>query len=654
MKLGFFLSIGTLGCLPFGFSSPEALAASSDIFLSEVSIAGTATNDEFIELQNVNDTAFDLSGMQLRRRTTSGSESSIKVFAKDSIIPGHGFFLWANSQGIFKIPFADTETSSSALASDNSIGLFTKSGGDGVLIDSLAWGTGALFSPATPISPNPTPKKSLIHSSVTREWSLTENMTPTNSKGETFTDLPLVPVPLPPSDQAPIPIPSSVNVRFNELLPNPADDETPGEFIELWNEDSSSADLSGFTIHDASKSGAYTFPKDTRIAGQSYLVLTHDISKISLNNSDETLVLFDTRNSPLDSVHYDATKEGVSLNYTPAGWRGGTPTPGLPNDLNTLPETRKKVPREGYRGVPIIFDAHGRDADGDMIKYTWDFGDGHKSYKDTTTHTYEKKGSYPVILTTTDGSDDIIETFTLRIQPLPKPDVHIVAMLPNPNGTDTDHEWILIENRGKKPIDLKGFGIATGWKKLSNHPIRESFIIKPGKEATLTREFSLFTLPNQKGKIELRTPDGKVLQKIKYTLAKTVAEDMVYKKEKGKSWEWHSGTLSETTNYPVTNLAPAPVPSEQIPEQAIAPSEGIPVPPAQATPEIEPTPPDVEQTSPEETVVKEVLGAETTTPDGPPDKTQPNTIPHTPSFFGFFKNFFVDMNARLNAWQNKE
>ncbi len=102
----------------------------------------------------------------------------------------------------------------------------------------------------------------------------------------------------------------------------------------------------------------------------------------------------------------------------------------------------------------------------------------------------------------------------------------------------TVHEWLLIENREKKKVNLKGYSIAVGWKTLSNHPIREDFFIGSSKDAKLTHDFSLFTLPNQKGKIELRAPDGKVLQSIKYKLDKPVAENAVYKKEKGSAWRW--------------------------------------------------------------------------------------------------------------------
>jgi PKD repeat protein len=396
--------------------------------------------------------------------------------------------------------------------------------------------------------------------------------------------------------------------------------------------------------------------------------LERTISKLSLNNTNETLSLFDATGALIDTMTYLKTKEGVSLNATEAGWRGGTPTPGATNIVNSLPETKEKVPKKGYRGVAITFDARGKDTDGGTLKYTWDFGDGHKSYKEKTEHRYEKNGTYQVMLTTTDGSDDVVETFPLKITSLPKPNVRITALVPNPSGKDSDAEWLVIENRGKKDIDLKDYGIATGWKKLSNHPIRESFIIPPQSERKLTREFSLFTLPNQKGKIELRAPDGKVLQDIKYKLPKAVAEDVIYRKEKGKRWEWDETPKNQTESL-ISGQAPENIAESLISEQAPAedeeestvaeeivptPSEEQIIEPEQSEPETNNEPTSTEQTlkvSLPETELGDpaVLGASTEVP-------LPDTPPLTSdtSLILWFKRFLMDWNARLNTWQNNK
>ncbi len=556
---GFLILFGAL----FVLGPKGTFAAPGDILISEVSVSGEKSSDEFVELYNTSDSPLDLSGLQLRRRTQSGSESSVKVFTKNSFIPAHGHFLWANSQGLFALPFADSETSSSALADDNSIALFTSSGASGVLIDSIAWGKGSLFSPSTPIFPNLEKKQSLTRTTDTLTWTVTTLLTPTNSRGETWA---------PPGPDPILPPPITLTaIRFNEIFANPSGNEEEQEFIELLNEADDATDVGGFTLRDASKTGAYTFPLKTILNGHSYLVLKRSTSKLSLNNSNESLSLFSTTGALVDTVAYQKTKEGISLNYTGSGWRGGIPTPGAANQLNTLPETREKVPKKGYRGVPVSFNARGKDADGDTLKYVWDFGDGHKSYKATTTHRYEKNSTYTIVLTVSDGSDDVSETFALKIESFPETKVRITSLVPNPRGLDSEGEFLIIENREKKSVNLKDFSITTGWKKLINHPIRENFIIAAKSEGRLTREFSLFTLPNEKGRVELRGPDGKTLQKIQYKLTTSAKEDAIYRKEKGKRWQWEEVKVSpgaaEKEEVPMDEvfiepLAPEPLPQE--------------------------------------------------------------------------------------------
>jgi len=66
----------------------------------------------------------------------------------------------------------------------------------------------------------------------------------------------------------------------------------------------------------------------------------------------------------------------------------------------------------GEEGLPMIFDASGSyDADGEIVSYQWDFGDG-SPFGDgvTPTHTYEDSGVFTVTLTVTD--DDGLKSST--------------------------------------------------------------------------------------------------------------------------------------------------------------------------------------------------------------------------------------------------
>lgn len=76
--------------------------------------------------------------------------------------------------------------------------------------------------------------------------------------------------------------------------------------------------------------------------------------------------------------------------------------------INTRPVANAGGNREVCSGQPIIFDASGSsDADGDLLLYDWDFGDGDEARVINPTKTYENPGTYPVTLLVTDesGSD---------------------------------------------------------------------------------------------------------------------------------------------------------------------------------------------------------------------------------------------------------
>ena len=95
-------------------------------------------------------------------------------------------------------------------------------------------------------------------------------------------------------------------------------------------------------------------------------------------------------------------------------------------------------------------------------------------------------------------------------------------------------------------INLKNWSVATGWKNLINHPIREDFKIKAGKSKKLLRDICGFTLTNTRNKLELRSPDGKAVQKIKYDHGeKSIEEDEVYKKI-GNDWTWVKNQTSSS------------------------------------------------------------------------------------------------------------
>ncbi|MCB1877151.1 MAG: PKD domain-containing protein [Chromatiales bacterium] len=83
---------------------------------------------------------------------------------------------------------------------------------------------------------------------------------------------------------------------------------------------------------------------------------------------------------------------------------------------NQSPTANANGPYTGTVGESISFDSEGsNDPDGEIVDYSWDFGDGASSNEDNPSHTYSAGGTYTVTLTVTDndgatGSDSTTAT----------------------------------------------------------------------------------------------------------------------------------------------------------------------------------------------------------------------------------------------------
>lgn len=98
---------------------------------------------------------------------------------------------------------------------------------------------------------------------------------------------------------------------ISEFLPNPIGKDQDGEFIELRNETSKIAVVDGFKLID--KKGKI-FILHGEVAPNGFLVLTKKETKLALNNSDETIFLYNRGGALIDTAGFLGTaKEGASL-----------------------------------------------------------------------------------------------------------------------------------------------------------------------------------------------------------------------------------------------------------------------------------------------------------------------------------------------------
>lgn len=536
-----------------GFFNFAAASLSDDsITIDAVQIEGDDTDDDFIELYNPSCHEQSLRGWKLRERISSGREQSIKELSGS--VPAKGYYLWANSSGGFEKRIGADGYTKTGLAKNYSLALIDP---DGNQVDAVT--LGANPNPFSSASATPIPDRFFSIKRVGNVFELIKNYSPKNSSFVENDELKKCQDAKPPVSET-----YSENIAINELFPYPPAGQE--EFIEIFNPEEKSVDLSGWILRDGSKTGKYVFPKDISIRSGGYLALYKSDYRFALNNSGiESVTLFSPDEKIISTVSYDGAKENLSYDFDGQAWRWSKYlTPGKKNKFGKSSRVEAEVEEKIYVGIYADFQAKKISSDRNKMKYTWDFGDGHKSYKQNTRHKYDKPGKYAVTLDTFDGSEEKLETFGIKVEKFPKFSVKIIALSPNPKGKDKGNEWIEIENNSKKKINLKGWSLATGEKKLQNHPISGDLTIRSGKTLRLTYDDCKFSLNNKSAKVELRYPDGKTASHMKYSApGKSVPEDAVYEKTR-KGWRW----ILPQSATAVASTSPIPVSATTTPAQS--------------------------------------------------------------------------------------
>jgi len=135
----------TIFCLFITLSSRSVhnvnAALASHVVISEVQIAGTGADDEFVELYNPTGSAMVMTSWKLTRKNSSGTEANL-VATLEGTIPAHGYFLVGHGTGYDGSVALDVPYSapSNALTSNYSVLLYDESD---VLVDKVGIGTAA-------------------------------------------------------------------------------------------------------------------------------------------------------------------------------------------------------------------------------------------------------------------------------------------------------------------------------------------------------------------------------------------------------------------------------------------------------------------------------------------------------------------------------
>jgi hypothetical protein len=346
-------------------------------------------------------------------------------------------------------------------------------------------------------------------------------------------------------------------IHLSEILPNPK--KGSDEYIEIANSGKEPTNLAGWRVKDASKSKGYQFKESTVINPGDYLVIYRLDSKITLNNSGESVYLYNPKGEIVSSVSFDKSSKNSSYNFDGGEWKWSKYlTPGKENKFDSEPSVKVTKPKHAYKDLPTEFSAKAKDKETKKLKYAWDFGDGKKSYLKSASHKYLDTGKYTVTLSVADESQTVEKSFVVTVKKYPRPDLEIVRLVPNPSGKDEGGEIIDIKNNSSKKVDMKSWKIATGpGGKMYNHPISGELSIIPGETKTVTREFSKFSLNNKAGEVQIVMPDGKIVDDVEYMKdppdslhdskrAEKIAEDEAYAKINGQ-WQWLTNNVMEAS-----------------------------------------------------------------------------------------------------------
>lgn len=94
-------------------TTPAYSEAADHVVISEIQVAGDVSTDEFVELYNPNDTAEDLTGWKLIKKTGSAEAEETLLVTLDGSIPAHGFYLIAHTD------YDDSPTEDDTYTEDN-------------------------------------------------------------------------------------------------------------------------------------------------------------------------------------------------------------------------------------------------------------------------------------------------------------------------------------------------------------------------------------------------------------------------------------------------------------------------------------------------------------------------------------------------------
>jgi DNA/RNA endonuclease YhcR with UshA esterase domain len=569
----------------FGFSN-TALGASSDIIFTEIMYnpSGSDTKKEWVEIYNSGETDVTLiegSGTD-SWRFNDGSNHTLTLFQGSLTISVGGYAILASDAQTFLDEHAEfsgtiIDTVMSLNNTSDTIKLSSDKGstffGDVLYEDTQGAdgdGYSLQLSGVSWVAADSTQGQS------TAVQEPQEESTPPESGSSSPTSTDATPgVSLPDSeDEPPAESGDSTKIKITEVFPNPIGDENQ-EFIELWNNQNESISLEGWKLADTSKVITLS---EIALVPQEYFTIYRSATKIALNNSKETISLYDKTGNLIDSVEYSSTLEGYSFSYDDDKnkflW-SSTQTPSKSNEITTPNDPPQAVITFSNNPIAInekviISAQDSTDADDDKILSNWNIGKNFQAFGEKFKYSFNEIGSHIIKLTVSDGQHEVVATSTINILPVndilslrrniespilnasstdatprvslisPAPDIinaqiYITEIFPNPTGRD-DNEWIELYNPNEFDVVLNNWIIDDQDGGSRPHTILDR-IIQAQSYLILGKEEIKITLNNSSDEVRLFNADEKLIDEVLYD---DVQEEQSFSKSDDEFWFWTS------------------------------------------------------------------------------------------------------------------
>jgi hypothetical protein len=325
-------------------------------------------------------------------------------------------------------------------------------------------------------------------------------------------DLQMQPASEPVVDQ--LAAPAAGSVLINEFVADPVTGEK--EWVEIYNNSGVPVDLTDWTIEEGSG-------LKTKLSGVLDIGAFAALDRSSLNNDGDVILLKDAAGLVIDSVTYGSWPDGNISDNAPVAVKGQSVIRVDGGFAVTMTITKAAA---NSLTAPVVVAA--------VVDPSATLGMTDSSAVVEQPATVEQQvvvEADPLKTVNVVGSDVVIIP-TVQLDYSDK--LVVNEILPDPEGDDTDTEWIEIFNTGDVPVNLYKWQIDDMDGGSKPYTVDESLIIQSLGYVVFSRKQTAIVLNNDKDSARLIDPAGKIVSSINYS--SPVVGQSYAKSSAG--WQW--------------------------------------------------------------------------------------------------------------------